>query len=146
MTGRISLLTARAADYDRIIAVVVEGALVMSTDRTGFSAGNLPVSDAECDPALSELTEAYEVGRITAEGRRTLDRVPHPGRVLACPCRGRRPGYHRRVRRSRQPLVPPGPGCTGRAAHRTLGHFNWTSIYRRNWSIPESHLLPTLVA
>jgi hypothetical protein len=43
-------------------------------------------------------------------------------------------------------LYRPALNGTGRAAHRTLGHFNWTSIYRQNWTIPESHLLPTLVA
>ena len=39
----------------------------MSTERAGFPAGDLRVSDAERDRALSELTEAYEAGRITAE-------------------------------------------------------------------------------
>lgn len=39
----------------------------MSTERSGFPAGDLRVSDAERDRALAELTEAYEAGRITAE-------------------------------------------------------------------------------
>ena len=39
----------------------------MSTERAGFPAGELRVSDAERDRALSEPTEAYEAGRITAE-------------------------------------------------------------------------------
>jgi Domain of unknown function (DUF1707) len=39
----------------------------MNTDASGFPPGELRVSDAERDRALSELSEAYQVGRITAD-------------------------------------------------------------------------------
>ena len=38
----------------------------MGTDARGFPPGDLRVSDGERDRALSELSEAYQVGRITA--------------------------------------------------------------------------------
>jgi hypothetical protein len=38
----------------------------MNADPRGFPAGELRVSDAERDQALSELSEAYRVGRISA--------------------------------------------------------------------------------
>ena len=39
----------------------------MDTDARGFPPGGLRVSDVERDRALSELSEAYQAGRITAE-------------------------------------------------------------------------------
>jgi hypothetical protein len=39
----------------------------MTTDPRGFPSGDLRVSDAERDQALSELSEAYRVGRISAD-------------------------------------------------------------------------------
>jgi uncharacterized membrane protein len=39
----------------------------MNADARGFPPGELRVSDAERDRALSELTEAYQAGRITAD-------------------------------------------------------------------------------
>lgn len=39
----------------------------MGTDARDFPAGDLRVSDAERDRALSELSEAYQAGRITAD-------------------------------------------------------------------------------
>jgi Domain of unknown function (DUF1707) len=39
----------------------------MGTDARGFPTGDLRVSDAERDRALAELSEALQVGRITAE-------------------------------------------------------------------------------
>jgi hypothetical protein len=39
----------------------------MDTDARGFPPGNLRVSDAERDRAVSELSEAYQAGRITFE-------------------------------------------------------------------------------
>jgi len=39
----------------------------MSTDASGFPSGDLRVSDAERDRALSELSEAYQAGRLTAD-------------------------------------------------------------------------------
>lgn len=39
----------------------------MDTDARRFPSGDLLVSDLERDRALSELSEAYEVGRITAD-------------------------------------------------------------------------------
>ena len=39
----------------------------MDTDARGFPLGDLRVSDAERDRAVSELSEAFQVGRITAE-------------------------------------------------------------------------------
>jgi hypothetical protein len=39
----------------------------MGTDARGFPPGDLRVSDAERDRALSELSEAYQAGRITAD-------------------------------------------------------------------------------
>jgi uncharacterized membrane protein len=39
----------------------------MDTDARGFPLGNLRVSDAERDQAVSELSEAYQAGRITFE-------------------------------------------------------------------------------
>ncbi len=39
----------------------------MSADASGFPPGNLRVSDGDRDRALSSLSQAYEVGRITAE-------------------------------------------------------------------------------
>jgi len=38
----------------------------VGTDARGFPPGDLRVSDGERDRALSELSEAYQVGRITA--------------------------------------------------------------------------------
>lgn len=39
----------------------------MNTDARGFPPGDLRVSDVERDRALSELSEAYQAGRITAD-------------------------------------------------------------------------------
>ena len=39
----------------------------MDTDARGFPPGHLRVSDAERDRALSELSDAYQAGRITAD-------------------------------------------------------------------------------
>jgi Domain of unknown function (DUF1707) len=39
----------------------------MVADARGFPPGELRVSDADRDRALSELSEAYQVGRITAD-------------------------------------------------------------------------------
>jgi Domain of unknown function (DUF1707) len=39
----------------------------MEADARGFPPGDLRVSDAERDRALSELSEAYQSGRITAD-------------------------------------------------------------------------------
>jgi hypothetical protein len=39
----------------------------MDTDARGFPPGDLRASDADRDRALSELTEAFQVGRITAD-------------------------------------------------------------------------------
>jgi hypothetical protein len=39
----------------------------MDTDARGFPLGDLRVSDAERDRAVSELSEAYQAGRITVE-------------------------------------------------------------------------------
>jgi hypothetical protein len=39
----------------------------MGKDARGFPSGDLRVSDAERDRALSELSEAYQAGRITSE-------------------------------------------------------------------------------
>jgi hypothetical protein len=39
----------------------------MDIDARGFPLGDLRVSDAERDRAVSELSEAYQAGRITAE-------------------------------------------------------------------------------
>lgn len=39
----------------------------MNTDARGFPLGDLRVSDAERDRAVSELSEAYQAGRITVE-------------------------------------------------------------------------------
>jgi len=39
----------------------------MDTDARGFPLGDLRVSDADRDRALSELSEALQVGRITSE-------------------------------------------------------------------------------
>ena len=36
----------------------------MDTDARGFPPGDLRVSDAERDRALSELSEAYQAGRL----------------------------------------------------------------------------------
>ena len=39
----------------------------MDTEGRGFPQGRLRISDAERDQALSELSEAYQAGRITAD-------------------------------------------------------------------------------
>jgi hypothetical protein len=39
----------------------------MDSDARGFPLGDLRVSDAERDRAVSELSEAYQAGRITAD-------------------------------------------------------------------------------
>lgn len=39
----------------------------MQPDARGFPVGDLRVSDADRDRALSELSQAYQVGRITAD-------------------------------------------------------------------------------
>jgi hypothetical protein len=39
----------------------------VDTDARGFPLGDLRVSDAERDQAVSELSEAFQAGRITAE-------------------------------------------------------------------------------
>src|SRR3984885_5464439 len=44
-----------------------KGARIMDTDARGFPLGDLRVSDADRDRALSELCEAFQVGRITAD-------------------------------------------------------------------------------
>lgn len=48
-------------------SLCAKGAQIMGTDARGFPPGDLRVSDAERDRALSELSEAYQAGRITAE-------------------------------------------------------------------------------
>lgn len=67
----------------------------MSTERTVFPAGELRVSDVERDQALSELTEAYEAGRITAEEfdqRSTAALSARTGNELAAPLADLPPG------------------------------------------------------
>jgi hypothetical protein len=67
----------------------------MSTERAGFPAGQLRVSDAERDRALSELTEAYEAGRITAEEfdqRSTAALSARTGNELTAPLADLPPG------------------------------------------------------
>jgi hypothetical protein len=44
-----------------------EGARVMDGVGRGFPPGDLRVSDADRDRALAELSEAFRVGRITAD-------------------------------------------------------------------------------
>jgi hypothetical protein len=60
----------------------------MDTGGRGFPPGRLRVSDAERDQALSELTGAYEAGRITADEfdwRATQALVARTGEELAAP-------------------------------------------------------------
>jgi Domain of unknown function (DUF1707) len=40
---------------------------MMETDARGFPLGDMRVSDADRDRAVSELSEAFQVGRITSE-------------------------------------------------------------------------------
>jgi Domain of unknown function (DUF1707) len=70
----------------------------MNADASGFPPGELRVSDAERDRALSELTEAYQVGRITADDfdrRSTQALSARSGEELTAPLadlpRNRRP-------------------------------------------------------
>ncbi len=58
----------------------------MGPDARGFPPGHLRVSDAERDRALSELSMAYQVGRITADEfdhRSTQALSAQTGRQLA---------------------------------------------------------------
>jgi hypothetical protein len=60
----------------------------MGTDASDFPPGDLRVSDAERDRALSELTEAYEAGRITADEfdqRSTAALSARTGKELTAP-------------------------------------------------------------
>jgi Domain of unknown function (DUF1707) len=60
----------------------------MDTDARGFPPGDLRVSDAERDRALSELSEAYQAGRITADEfdrRSTLALAARTGEELTAP-------------------------------------------------------------
>lgn len=60
----------------------------MDTDARGFPAGDLRVSDAERDRALSELSEAYQSGRITAgefDRRSTQALSARTGKELTAP-------------------------------------------------------------
>jgi hypothetical protein len=47
--------------------LLAEGARIMDGAGRGFPPGDLRVSDADRDRALSELSEAFRVGRITAD-------------------------------------------------------------------------------
>lgn len=60
----------------------------MDTGARGFPPGDLRVSDAERDRALSELSEAYQTGRITADEfdrRSTLALTARTGEELTAP-------------------------------------------------------------
>ena len=60
----------------------------MDTGARGFPPGDLRVSDAERDRALSELSEAYQAGRITADEfdrRSTLALTARTGEELTAP-------------------------------------------------------------
>jgi hypothetical protein len=60
----------------------------MGTDARGFPPGDLRVSDAERDRALSELSEALQAGRITAgefDRRSTQALTARTGRELTAP-------------------------------------------------------------
>jgi len=72
-----------------------EGAPIMGTDARGFTPGDLRVSDAERDRALSELSEAYQAGRITAEEfdeRSTVALRARTGKELTAPLADLPPG------------------------------------------------------
>jgi hypothetical protein len=56
-----------ARDLDWYEGLCAKGVPIMTTDPRGFPSGDLRVSDAERDQALSELSEAYRVGRISAD-------------------------------------------------------------------------------
>jgi hypothetical protein len=60
----------------------------MNSDARGFPPGDLRVSDAERDQALSELSQAYQAGRITADEfdrRSTLALSARTGKELTVP-------------------------------------------------------------
>jgi hypothetical protein len=60
----------------------------MDTKGRGFPPGHLRISDAERDQALSELSDAYQAGRITADefdGRSTQALIARTGEELAAP-------------------------------------------------------------
>ena len=60
----------------------------MDTAGRGFPPGHLRASDAERDQALSELSEAYQAGRITADEfdwRSTQALIARTGRELTAP-------------------------------------------------------------
>jgi hypothetical protein len=60
----------------------------MDTAGRGFPPGHLRASDAERDQALSELSEAYQAGRITADEfdwRSTQALMARTGEELAAP-------------------------------------------------------------
>jgi Domain of unknown function (DUF1707) len=60
----------------------------MDTEGRGFPPGHLRVSDAERDQALSELSGAYQAGRITADefdSRSTQALIAQTGEELAAP-------------------------------------------------------------
>ena len=60
----------------------------MDTAGRGFPPGHLRASDAERDQALSELSEAYQAGRITADEfdwRSTQALIARTGEELAAP-------------------------------------------------------------
>ena len=62
--------------------------MIMDTDARRFPPGDLRVSDAERDRALSELSEAFQAGRITAdefERRSTQALSARTGKELTAP-------------------------------------------------------------
>src|ERR1700722_11653118 len=72
----------------------------MDKDPRDFPPGDLRVSDAERDLAVSELSKAFQVGRLTAaefEQRSTQDFASRP-------------------REERPPAAAPGPGGAARPA------------------------------
>jgi Domain of unknown function (DUF1707) len=85
----------------------------MDTDARGFPLGDLRVSDADRDRALSELSEAFQVGRITSEefGQRSGQVLAaRTGQELAAPLAdlpvGRLPAAAPAPRRPARPPVP----------------------------------------
>lgn len=66
----------------------MRGIGIMETDARGFPKGDLRVSDADRDRALSELTDAYQAGRITADEfdqRSSLALSARTGKELRAP-------------------------------------------------------------
>jgi Domain of unknown function (DUF1707) len=81
----------------------------MDTDARGFPLGDMRVSDAERDRALSELSEAFQVGRITAD-----EFDERSGHVL-----GARTGKELSVLLADLPVDRAAAGAAGRRADRT---------------------------